>query len=159
MVTEAFSLLCGDLILGLFAASYGGYMTAVLDTWRPIRESDFRTLPRAALIPGEDIDFNPWTVDPLPRLGGSAFYYPGDADLTGARVKPATNDPHVFYQETREKKEAAAKGVVVQPPSPDRKRREDRGRPCARYQAFRNKSFQGDHNRRTRSTTKKPRGG
>ena len=103
----------GDIVLGIFAASYWGYMAAVLDTWRPAFDRDMLSLPTAAMIAGDDRDFNPWATDPLPRLGGSAFFYPGGAGMAGVRVKPSTLGPNAFCAQMREKKDNAANGVVA----------------------------------------------
>ena len=135
----------GDLVCGNVVASYGGYMTAVLDTWRVVKPDDWIALAPVPLPdPRTEIDTNFWTVDSMPELGGSGFYYTGEARLTCVRLSPPPVDPHVFHRDRRAaaeaaKKEAEAQGTPVQDHQdrPRSKRREDRAKSCRRYVAFR----------------------
>ena len=66
-------LMCGDLVTGTVVASYGGYLTAVRETWRRATESE-RHLHSGGPAPRfDDWDWNDWTLDGLPRLGGEGY--------------------------------------------------------------------------------------
>ena len=128
-------------MVGLVAASYGGYMTAVFETWKKVSMDDWAvTCPYPPPVDLDDIDFNRWTVDGLPELGGNGFYYKGPARLTSVRTAAPPLDPHLFFLERRNNKNAS-----IDPSTPDQaetnrapsKRRETRDRSCARYAHFR----------------------
>ena len=119
-------------------------MTAGLDTWRPTDRQEWLMLS-ATPPPGPkfEIDLNWWTIEGIPDLGGNAFHYPGDMELTGVRVKPPPMDPHAYHAARKEKKK-----VQVLDPKPDTqadqpedkrptsRRRKDRSQSCAAYDQF-----------------------
>ena len=87
----------GDLVTGILVASYGGFMTAVLDTWKKTDRDEWKML--AAHPPPDpmtDIDLNWWTIEGLADLGGNAFHFAGDAEITGVRVNPRRRTPITF---------------------------------------------------------------
>ena len=45
LVTSPTAILLGDPATGILAASYGGYMTAVLDTWHPTCAEEWALFP------------------------------------------------------------------------------------------------------------------
>ena len=152
LVTQPISLLLGDLVTGVFAATYGGFMTAALDCWRPTTRDEWESLSPLP-FPDHvfDIDFNEMTVKGLPSLGGAGFYYPGIPRVTGVRMAVPPSDPHVYYQTKREEKEAALKGkvTIIDPKEKEekrkssQKRREGRDRSCMRYERVRSTSPRG----------------
>ena len=99
-------VLAGDLVTAVLTASYGGYMTAILETWRLTTQDEWMALGATPLPnPRADIDFNSATVGGLPVLGGSGFYYEGEAWILGVRMGPPPSDPHISHAERKEKKE------------------------------------------------------
>ena len=153
LVTGPIALLLGDLVTGVFAATYGGFLTAALDCWRPTTRDEWESLsPLPFPDHVHDLDFNEMTVKGLPSLGGAGFYYPGIPRVTGVRMAVPPSDPHVYYQNKREEKEAALKGKEVTFSDPkdkeekrkrSQKRREGRDRSCARYEKARSHSPRG----------------
>ena len=141
------TILLGDLVAGILTASYGGHMTAILETWKVTDRNEWKML--AAHPPPDpmtDIDLNWWTIEGLADLGGNAFHYAGEAEITGVRVKPPPLGPFEFHQ-TKKNEE---KKVTLQEPDgskqpgedekekrPPSKRRVDRSKSCTRYEEFR----------------------
>ena len=83
----------------------------------------------------------------MPDLGGNAFHYPGDSDLTGVRIKPPPLDPHRFHEE---RKEAKKKVTIDDPPEdpktarPTSRRRESRDKSVTKYETLRKLTGQPD---------------
>ena len=91
----------GDLVWGSVAASYGGYTSAVFDTWKPVIAEEWRKPAPAPLPnPREDIDAKYWSIESIPVLGGDAFYYEGGARLDGVRLAPPPDGPRIFHKKT-----------------------------------------------------------
>ena len=106
----------GDPVCGLIAASYGGYMAAVLETWKKVAMDDWaRTCPYPPPNDLDSIDFNRWAVDALPELGGDGYYYEGPARLTSVRSAAPPLDPRLFFQARRER----AKNATIDPNAVD----------------------------------------
>lgn len=87
MIAGPIPILIGDMVTGAISASYGGCVAAILGDWKPVALDEWALSapfpPPNALA---DIDTNLWIADSIPDLGGSGFYYPGDARLTGIRL-------------------------------------------------------------------------
>ena len=153
LVAAPVPLLLGDLVTGIFAATYGGFMTAALDCWRPTDRDEWESLsPLPFPDHIHDIDFNEMTVKGLPSLGGAGFYYPGIQRITGARLAAPPQDPHDYHRNQRAKNEAALKGkevTIIDPKETEekrtrsQKRREGRDRSCARYERTRSQTPRG----------------
>ena len=125
---------------GIFAASYGGHMTAGLDTWRPTNADEWMALaPFDLPNPLLEIDLNWWTLEGLPDLGGSAFYYPGEPDITGFRMKPPPLDPHQYHAEKKKKKVTVIDPNATAIPDPPA----EEERPRSRRRTDRSKSATG----------------
>lgn len=143
-MVNAHVLMLGDLVFGVVAAPYGGYMTAALDTWKTVTPDQWRFLAPVPLPdPGVDLDINYWALESTPGLGGSAFYYEGESRLTCVRLSPPPEGPHVYHQLRRDEAERKKRGNPPpqhgQPPAerPPSRRRENRGRSLVRYTRFR----------------------
>ena len=105
LITGPNTIFLGDLITGILVATYGGTMTASLDTWRVTNAEEWFSLAaHGPPNPATDFDLNWWTIEGIPDLGGNAFHYTGEAELTGARVKPPPLDPHQFHAMKRERR-------------------------------------------------------
>ena len=80
-------------------------MAAGLDTRRPTSRGEWKSLP-----PYEppnamcEIDLNWRTIDGVPDLGGNAYRYSAEADITGIRTAPPPLGPHRYRQDRIEKK-------------------------------------------------------
>ena len=132
-------LLAGDLVTGVSTATYGGYMTAILESWRLATPDEWRMCcPLPPPCPLTDIDFNQATLEGLPVLGGMGFYYEGEARILGVRMAPPPQDPHLFHLTRKEKKEKEEDDPKPAEPSERKKskRREERGRSVVRYRRF-----------------------
>ena len=138
-------VLAGDLVTGILTASYGGYQTAILETWKLTTPEEWRLMsPAPPPCPMSDLDFNEATVEGLPVLGGSGFHYEGEARILGVRLAPPPQDPHLFHLDRKKKKEEEEdeeeeKQKQSADPSVERKKsktRERRGRSLARYTRF-----------------------
>ena len=164
LITSPEPILLSDPITGILAASYGGYMTAVLDTWRRTNNEEWTLL---SPLPFPDVitdgDTNSWTTDALPDLGGNAFYYPGDSILTGVRIAPPPKDPHTFHRDRKAEKDQK---VTIDPKTEEirskSKRREGRAKSCTRYSEFRTKNNEpaetrGQHRSSDRGRRRSPR--
>ena len=130
----------GDCVTGVIAASYGGFMTAVLDTWRPTSIEEWSLLsplPYPDVL--TDFDTNRWTVDAIPDLGGNAYYYTGDPIITGVRLVAPPKDPHTFHTDRKAEKEGKPKTVKIDDEEKRKssRRRDDRAKSCTRYTSFR----------------------
>ena len=143
LVTAPIALLLGDMVTGIFAATYGGFMTAALESWRPTTRDEWESIsPLNFPDHIHDFDFSEITVSGIPSLGGSGFYYPGEARLAGVRLAAPPKDPHTYHREMRAIREAAAKGLTVtfdtdkkeEKRKASQKRREDRSKSCSRYE-------------------------
>ena len=146
LVTTPTAFLLGDLVTGLFAASYGGHMTAGLDTWKPTNSVEWDALaPYDLPNPLLEIDLNWWAIEGLPDLGGSAFHYAGEPEITGFRIAPPPLDPHKFHQERKAKKKVTVQDPNGDPPveekenekRPTSRRRDDHSKSAARYDGLR----------------------
>ena len=137
-------------------ASYGGYATAILENWRPCALDEWNSL---SILPDPnpwgDFDTHPMTLAGLPALGGSAYFYPGDADLTGVRVKPPPLDQHQYHarmKDVKEKKVTLSVEAMEEKRASSQKRRETRDRSASRYEAQR-----ADHGLPPRGRPSEPR--
>ena len=103
ILAEPCAILLGDLVTGIQVASYGGMVTAGLDTWR-LADADewFSLAAHGPPNPSTDFDLNRRAIEGLPELGGNAFHYTGGADITGIRVKQPPADPHEYHQKKKE---------------------------------------------------------
>ena len=105
LVTQPTALLAGDLVTGVLTATYGGYMAAILESWRLATPDEWRMCsPFPASCPLADIDFNQATLGGLPVLGGMGFYYEKEARISGVRMAPPPKDPHLFHLTRKEQK-------------------------------------------------------
>ena len=77
------TLVCGDWVAGVVAASYGCYVAAVLDTWRAMAGDEWGLSVPAHPPNFGEVDFNKWDTAGFPQLGGIGFYSDGGADLAG----------------------------------------------------------------------------
>ena len=141
LVTAPAAVLAGDLVTGVLTATYGGYMAAILETWRLTTPDEWRMCgPLPPPCPRTEIDINQATVDGLPVLGGMGFYYEGGARILGVRMAPPPQDPHLYHFEKKEKKEKEEDDPDHVSSDPEgrkkSKRRERRGRSVVRYQRF-----------------------
>ena len=108
-LTAPQSILLGDRVAGILVASYGGTMAAGLDTWRVMDADEW--FPLAAHGPPNpmtDFDLNWWAIEGLADLGGNAFRYAGEADISGIRVKPPPLGPHQYHDVKKEEKKKKA---------------------------------------------------
>ena len=106
LVAEPASLLLGDLVTGVFASGYGGFVTAALDCRRPTDRDEWESLSPLP-SPGhiQDFDFDEMAAKGIPSLGGAGFYYPGIPRVTGARLAiPPVDPPRIPPQEEKRKK-------------------------------------------------------
>ena len=153
MITGPQAILLGDVVTGTLTASYGGHGTAVLETWKTTTYDEWKLL--APLPPPDtvlDLDTHPLTVEGIPDLGGTGFFYNGPARLTAVRISPPPKDLHIFH---RDRAEAAKNGEDQKEDSDPNerkpsKRRNDRRKSCMRYTRFRE-----DSKNRGRSTVRK----
>ena len=130
----------GECVAGAIAASYGGNMTAVLDTWRVTNADEWHLLcPLPFPDTLAELDTNCWAVDGVPDLGGNAYFYAGESFLTGVRIKPPPQDPHEYRRDRKARKDG--KQVKIDLTEDEKraksKRREDRSKSCVRYSDFR----------------------
>ena len=120
---------------GTIAASYGGCITAVLETWYPVRYDEWAMgspfPPPDAMT---DLDTNVWIADTLPDLGGAAFFYEGEARMAGVRIKPPPQDPHIYHKERQGAKKKGAN--VDQNRRETSRRRRDRARSAVQFARF-----------------------
>ena len=126
-------------------------MTAGLDTWRITNADEwFPLAAHGPPNPSTDFDLNWRTIEGIPDLGGNAFHYSGESDITGIRVKPPPLGPHQFHLAKREEKKKKVTLLDPNGPAPDPKeedkekekrptsrRKEDRSKSCARYDTLR----------------------
>ena len=122
--------MCGDLVTGTVAASYGGYQTAVFETWRRATADEWHIHVGGPGPTYDDWDWNDWTIEGLPQLGGEWYYYEGPAALTGVRIMAPPKDPRVFFENPDEDSENGPDPKAERPRS---SRRENRFKSCRRY--------------------------
>ena len=132
----------GDPVCGLIAASYGGFMTAVMETWKLVTMGDWDvSCPYPPNCGLDAVDINRWALGALPELGGNGFYYEGHARLTSVRTAAPPMGPHLFFLARREEnKTATIDPKEEDPPRNPSRRREGRDKSCARYAHFRSQT-------------------
>ena len=143
LLTEPASLLLADTVTGALTASYGGYMAAVLEDWRPCTPFEWSMYDRLPDVnPWSGFDAHPLAISGLPCLGGRALYYAGPALLTGVRIAPPPLGPRRYHEATKWKREnpdadPQAEEERENERQKSKKRREDQGKSTKRYAHFR----------------------
>ena len=104
LTTENRPLMLGSIICGILTPTYGTHLTTQLESWTISDCDDWRLGGLGGVPKPIFFDLDPETLDNLPVLGGSGF----DLQrlryaLAGVRLRPPTEDPHIFHRELAEK--------------------------------------------------------
>ena len=104
-ITDPCAIMLGGAITGVVSANYSGSGRAQLDGWRLASPDEWKTFSPETLITNFDFGhFDEWTCDWSLTLGGSAFatHSPGENRINTIRIRPPSEDPHVFIRARRE---------------------------------------------------------
>ena len=87
----------GDVVCGIFLATYGEFATSTFDTWR---RSNLRDWTSEGMGPEPftyEVDLDPRSWGAAPALGGSdCDVNPKGSRITGIRVLPPSGDVHAY---------------------------------------------------------------